>query len=198
VPSEVVVSACDVAVLANGRLVSMLPAVIREQARVRHQRGAARRAGRSTDLVGARAQQLCGGDLDWARLADAARLPSRLSTAVVDDLELITDRQRRLYHELSSAEMMVHVQAHGGLLVSLLDSAQPDSLRGGDVSTMSHCYQQARLATDESSNTGLRSYILGYQGLVARAQGRPESALRFSMRHGCPPIGLPVTPLGRG
>jgi tetratricopeptide (TPR) repeat protein/DNA-binding XRE family transcriptional regulator len=199
VPSEVVVSACDVAVLANGRLVSMLPAVIREQARVRHQRGAARRAGRSTDLVGVRAQQLCGRDLDWARLADAARRPSRLSTAVVDDLELITDRQRRLYHELSSAEMMVHVQAHGGLLVSLLDSAQPDSLRHrvasaaaeaaglaawlwydlGDVSTMSHCYQQARLAADESSNTGLRSYILGYQGLVARAQGRPESALRF-------------------
>ncbi|MGH3985601.1 MAG: helix-turn-helix domain-containing protein [Pseudonocardiaceae bacterium] len=199
VPSEVVVSACDAAVLANGRLVSMLPAVIREQARVRHQHEAARRAGRSTDLVGARARQVCEDDLDWARLADAARRPSRLSTAVVDDLELITDRQRRLYHELSSAEMMVHVQAHGGLLASLLDSAQRDSLRHrvasaaaeaagfaawlwydlGDLYTMSHCYQQASLAAAESSNTGLRSYILGYQGLVARAQGRPESALGF-------------------
>lgn len=37
VPSEVVVAACDAAVLANGRLLSLLPAVIREQARVRHQ-----------------------------------------------------------------------------------------------------------------------------------------------------------------
>ena len=200
VPSEIVVSACDAAVLANGRLVSMLPAVIREQARVRHQHEAARRPGRSTDLVEARARQVCDQDnLDWARLADAARRPSRLSTAVVDDLELITDRQRRLYHELSSAEMMVHVQAHVGLLVSLLDSPQPHSLRHrvasaaaeaagfaawlwydlGDLYTMSHCYRQADLAADESSNIGLRSYILGYQGLVARAQGQPESALGF-------------------
>jgi tetratricopeptide (TPR) repeat protein len=178
----------------------MLPAVIREQARVRHQHEAARRPGRSTDLVGAKARHVCDQDeLDWARLADAARRPSRLNRAVVDDLELITQRQRRLYHELSSAEMMVHVQAHGGLLVSLLDSAAPDSLRQriasaaaeaagfaawlwydlGDLYTMSHCYRQAGLAAKESSDTGLRSYILGYQGLVARAQGRPDSALGF-------------------
>ena len=198
VPSEVVVSACDAAVLANGRLVAMLPAVIREQARVRHQHEAARRPARSIDLVGPRARQVCDqDDLDWERLADATRRSSRLSTAVVDDLELITDRQRRLYHELSSAEMMVHVQAHVGLLVSLLDSPQPDSLRHriasaaaeaagfaawlwydlGDLYTMSHCYQQAGLAAQESTNTGLRSYLLGYQGLVARAQGQPDAAL---------------------
>jgi tetratricopeptide (TPR) repeat protein/DNA-binding XRE family transcriptional regulator len=200
VPSELVVSACDAAVLANGRLVSMLPAAIREQARLRHQHEAARRAGRPSDLVGTRARQVCDqDDLDWARLADATRRSSRLSTAVVEDLELITDRQRRLYHELSSAEMMVHVQAHVGLLISLLDSAAPDSLRHrvasaaaegagfaawlwydlGDPYTMSHYYRQASLAADESSNIGLRSYILGYQGLVARAQGRPEAALEF-------------------
>ena len=59
VPSEVVIAACDAAVLANGRLLSMLPAVIREQARVRHQHEAARRPGRSIDLVGARARQVC-------------------------------------------------------------------------------------------------------------------------------------------
>lgn len=49
----------------------------------------------------------------------------------------------------------------------------------GDLYTMSHWYRQARLAAKESSDTALRSYILGYQGLVARAQGRPESALGF-------------------
>ena len=117
----------------------------------------------------------------------------------MDDLELITDRQRRLYHELSSAEMMVHVQAHVGLLMSLLDSPQPDVLRHriasaaaeaaglaewlwydlGDLYTMSHCYRQASLAAKESANIGLRSYLLGYQGLVTRAQGRPDSALDF-------------------
>ncbi|MGH3771567.1 MAG: helix-turn-helix domain-containing protein [Pseudonocardiaceae bacterium] len=198
VPSEVLVTACDAALLANGRLISMLSAVIREQARVRHQHEAARRPARLTDPVGARARQVCDqDDLDWARLADATRRPSRLSTAVVEDLELITDRQRRLYHKLSSAEMMVHVQAQFGLLVSLLDSPQPDSLRHrvasaaaeaagfaawlwydlGDLYTMSHCYRQAGLAVDESSHAGLRSYILGYQGRVARAQGRPELAL---------------------
>lgn len=200
VPSEVVVSACDAAVLANGRLVSMLPAAIREQARVRHQHEAARRPERLIDPAEARARQVCDQeDLDWARLADATRRPSRLNSAVVEDLELITDRQRRLYHELSSAEMMVHVQAHVGLLVSLLDSPQPDSLRHrvasaaaeaagfaawlwydlGDLYSMSHCYQQASRTGDESTNTGLQSYILGYQGLVARAQDRPESALAF-------------------
>ncbi|MGH3525255.1 MAG: hypothetical protein ACRDU4_21115 [Mycobacterium sp.] len=172
---------------------SILPAVIREQARVRHHHEAARRARRPTDLVGARARQVCDrDDLDWARLADAARRPSRLNRAVVEDLELITGRQRRMYHELSSAEMIVHVQAQAGLLVALLDSAAPDALRRrvasaaaeaagfaawlwydlGDLSTMNHCYRQAVLAVTESSGTALRSYILGYQGLVARAQGR--------------------------
>ncbi|HEX5347922.1 MAG TPA: hypothetical protein VFW64_12620 [Pseudonocardiaceae bacterium] len=102
-----------------------------------------------------------------------------------------------MYHELSSAEMIVHVQAQAGLLVALLDSAAPDALRRrvasaaaeaagfaawlwydlGDLSTMNHCYRQAVLAVTESSDTALRSYILGYQGLVARVQGRPESAL---------------------
>ena len=60
VPSEVVVVACDAAVLANGRLLSMLPAVIREQARVRHQHEAARRPARSIDLVGATVHALVG------------------------------------------------------------------------------------------------------------------------------------------
>lgn len=200
VPSEAVVSACDTAILANGRLVAMLPAAIREQARVRHQHESARRRGRSTDLVGARTRQLCDEDnLDWARLADAARRPSRLNRAVVDDLELITAQQRRLYHELSSAEMVVHVQAHHGLLVSLLDGAAPDSLRRrvasaaaeaggfaawlwydlGDLYTMSHCYRQADAAAKVSSNAGLRSYILGYQALIAQAQGRPAAALEL-------------------
>jgi transcriptional regulator with XRE-family HTH domain len=198
VPSELVVSACDAALSANGRLMSMLPAAIREQARVRHQHEAARRPSRSIDLIGARARQVCEeDDLDWVRLADATRRPSRLTTRVVDDLELITDRQRQLYHELSSAEMMVHVQAHVGLLMSLLDSPQPELLRHrvasaaaeaagfaawlwydlGDLYTMNHCYRQASLAAKESSDAGLGSYILGYQGLVARAQGRPEAAL---------------------
>jgi transcriptional regulator with XRE-family HTH domain len=198
VPSEVVVSACDAAVLANGRLVAMLPAVIREQARIRHQHEAARRSGWSNDPLWARTWQRCDEDnLDWARLADVARRPSRCNRAVVDDLELITARQRRLYHELSSAEMMVHVQAHLGLLVSLLDGPAPDSLRCrvasaaaeaagftawlrydlGDLYTTGHCYRQAAAAAKESSNIGLRSYILGYQGLVAQAQNRPASAL---------------------
>ncbi len=200
VPSEVVVSACDAAVLANGRSIAMLPAVIREQAQIRHQHEAARRPARLADPVEARARQVCDqDDLDWVRLADAARRPSRLSPAIVDDLELITARQRRLYYELSSTEMMVHVQAHGGLLMSLLDNAAPDSLRHrvasaaaeaagfaawlwydlGDLYTMSHYYRWASLAAKESSNPGLRSYILGYQGLVAQAQGRPESAPEF-------------------
>jgi hypothetical protein len=51
VSSEVAVLACDAAALANGQLVSMLLAVIRGWAHLRHQHESATCPGRSTDLV---------------------------------------------------------------------------------------------------------------------------------------------------
>jgi tetratricopeptide (TPR) repeat protein len=201
VPSENVVSACDACLQANGALITLLSAVIREQAHIRHQHEAARRPVRRAsvrdDQVAGRAKLVCDDDLDWDRLADASRRPSRITPAVVEDLELITDRQRRLYHELSSAEMLVHVQAHFGLLTSFLDWGQPDPLRHrlasavaeaagfaawlwfdlGDAFSMERSYRQARDAADEATDRGVGAYIKGYQGMVSAQREGPAAGL---------------------
>ncbi|MGI8814683.1 MAG: helix-turn-helix domain-containing protein [Pseudonocardia sp.] len=52
VPSEAVATACDMALLANGRLVTLLAGVIREQADARNRRQIVRRSRRSADNHG--------------------------------------------------------------------------------------------------------------------------------------------------
>lgn len=202
VPSEAVATACDVALAANGRLVTLLAGVIREQADGRNRREVARRSRRSLDerssgeLVGVQETAL-GDDVDWGRLADAGRRASRVTPAVVHDLEQITDRQRRLYHELSSAEMLVHVRAHLGLLTALLDGHQVDRLRPriasaaaeaagfaawlwfdlGDVFHAQRLYREAAAAVEEAGDRGLGAYLRGYQGMIAARSDGPDHAL---------------------
>ncbi len=66
-PSEDLITACERALAAGGQLVVMFPAVVREQASVRHRREAARREGTVREEP----------DVDWARLTAAAHRPSR-------------------------------------------------------------------------------------------------------------------------
>lgn len=91
-------------------LCGMLPGVIREQAHVRHSNEAARRAG------------YAGSELlaDWGRLVACSNKVSTITSAVVDDVEVITAHQRHLYHELTSAQMLASVDGHLGVLLSLL------------------------------------------------------------------------------
>jgi hypothetical protein len=175
VPSENLIVACDSSLLANGKLIAMLAVVIREQAHVRHQNAAARR--RSPTLVprrgrGPRETPECSPDLDWERLADASWRPSRITTAIVEDLEVITDRQRSLYHNLSSAEMLACVQSHLGVLTTFLGYQQSAALRHriasataeaagfaawlwfdlGDTLRANQSYRQAHGAVAEATN----------------------------------------------
>lgn len=189
-PSEELVIACDRALAAGGRLIAAFPAVVREQASLRHKREAARRDGvMSADL-----------DVDWSRLAAAARRPSAVSTALVEELEQITDRQRLLYHELSSAEMLISVEAHLGLLVSLMRGIQNAPLRHriasaaveaagfaawlwldlGDQFKMNTLYGMTGSLLEEADNPGLGCYIAGYQALAAEASGMGREAIRYA------------------
>ena len=89
-PSESAIASCDAALSAGGALTSMFPAVIREQAHVRHRNTASRRE----PIV------------DWERLHACTGRTSTVTPAVANDIEAITTHQRRLYHELTSAQML--------------------------------------------------------------------------------------------
>ena len=187
VPSEAVVVGCESALAAGGQLAALYPAVVREQASHRHGREAARRGDAvRTDL-----------DVEWARLGAAARQPSATSISLVEELEQITDRQRVLYHELSSAEIVVSVEAHLSLLVSLLRRTQPEPLRHriasaaveaagfaawlwldlGDQFKMGALYKMAGDLFTESGNPALAAYITGYRALAAEAWGLGREAV---------------------
>ncbi|MGH3388790.1 MAG: helix-turn-helix domain-containing protein [Actinomadura sp.] len=190
VPSEEVIVACERALTAGGHLIARFPAVVREQAHERHGREAARRA------------ETWRPDphVDWVKLTAAIRRPSRVSEAIVAELEQITDRQRTLYHELASAEMLVSVEAHLGLLTSLMEGAQAEPIRHriasaaaeaagftawlwfdlGDQYKMRVFYEMAAELLVESANPSLRSYVTGYRALAAEASGRYKEAVRYA------------------
>ncbi|MET8387164.1 helix-turn-helix domain-containing protein [Streptosporangium canum] len=189
-PSESVIVACDTALGAGGALNRMLPGVIREQAHLRHSSEAARRSG----------MEASGADVDWGRLSACGKRASGVTSAVVDDIEMITMYQRRLYHELTSTQMLVPVDGHLGLLLSLLETPAPDRLRRrivsaageaagfsawiwfdlGDHFKMGRRYGIAMDALVEGEDRGLRSYISAYQAVTADAAGQAGEAVRHA------------------
>ena len=121
---------------------------------------------------------------DW--LADASRCRSPLTGQLVENLDVITGQQRDLYHQLSSAELTGHVEAHLGLLTALLGGNAPDRLQhrvasaaaeaAGFAAWLWHDRQEParaarlyKLADDAAREAGdrrLASYLAGYQGLA--------------------------------
>ncbi|MEV7007271.1 helix-turn-helix domain-containing protein [Streptosporangium sp. NPDC051022] len=188
-PSESVIVACDTALGAGGALNGLLPAVIREQAHLRHSGEAARRSGEAQEL-----------DVDWGRLSACGTHASTPTPAVLDDIEAITTHQRRLYHELTSAQMLVPVDGHLGLLLSVLRAPVPDRLRRrvasaageaagfsawiwfdlGDHFKMGRRYGIALDALAEAGDAGLRSYVSAYRAVTADAAGRAGEAVRHA------------------
>jgi tetratricopeptide (TPR) repeat protein len=174
-PSEDVVTACERALSAGGQLIALFPAVVREQAAFRHARETTRHAH----------THVPDQDIDWSHLATAATRSS-VSPGMVEQLELITDRQRALYHELTSAEMLVPVQAHLGLLLSLLEATHSEPLRHriasaaseaagfaawiwhdlGDPYNSSRHYTTAERLRPEAANPALHSYVTAYHALA--------------------------------
>ena len=186
-PSESVIVACDTTLGAGGALNGLLPAVIREQAHLRHSGEVARRS----------SGEVRGPEVDWGRLSACGTHASAPTAAVLDDIEAITAHQRRLYHELTSAQMLVPVDGHLGLLLSILKAPAPDRLRRrvvsaageaagfsawiwfdlGDHFKMTGRYGIALEALAEAGDTGLRSYISAYRAVTADAAGRSDEAV---------------------
>ncbi len=203
-PSEQFVLACEAVLGAGGQLIALLPAVIREQAAARHERQAIRRpsssgprtqpapAPRASDGVGSREP-----GIDWERLATAGRKCVGVVDRVVDDLELITDQYRRLYHHLPSMEMVALLSSHEGLLSSLLKAPGPDHLRQRLASALAetagfaawgwhdlddrfkafHHYRLADRALHEADNSALGAYVHGFQAIACVSQGDRQAGL---------------------
>src|SRR5581483_858445 len=186
VPSEAVVTACEHALAAGGQLTAAFPAVVREQAWQRHKREAARRdASAWHDLMP-----------DTALSPAAVASSSAVTAGTVLTLEEVTDRHRVLYHRLSSAEMLIPVEAHLSLLASLLRGVHPEPLRHrvasaaaeaagfaawlwhdlGDQFKTGVYYRMADSLLAEAGNPALAGYVTGYRALAADAAGFPAEA----------------------
>jgi transcriptional regulator with XRE-family HTH domain len=187
VPSEAVVVACERALAAGGQISTAFPAVVREQAWQRHHREAARRT------AGARDHAVS----DAALLPTAVTRPSALTADAMLALEQMTDRHRLLYHELSSAEMLIPVEAHLSLLTSLMRGAQPEPLRHrvasaaaeaaglaawlwhdlGDQFKTGIFYRMAESLLTQAENPALAGYITGFRALAADTAGSRAEAV---------------------
>jgi len=156
-------------------------------------------------LVAAAVGRVVVGDVadsagDWGRLAAATRQSSPVSAGVVEELEQITARQRVLYHDLSSAELLGPAEAHLRLLAALLRGAQPDHLRHriasaavetaglaawlwfdvGDRGKTAVLYGMAGDLLEEAGNPALGAYVTGYRALAADACGSGREAGRYA------------------
>jgi transcriptional regulator with XRE-family HTH domain len=201
--SEQFLRACDRALSTSGYLSSLLPAVIREQTATRHGRAAARRTqgddGEQSNPEIQPNQQLlhqddtdaAASDLDWERLAALHQGRSLPSPRTLSDLELITDRHRALYHELTWSEMLAPVEAHLGLLSALLHRPAPEPLQrrlasataetaglaawlqfeSGNVAVAADRYVVADSASAQFGDVGLAAYVRGFRAQITARVG---------------------------
>jgi len=137
---------------------------------------------------------------DLQRLASAARRPSRVDVAAVEQLELVTQTHRALYHDLSSAELVAAVTGHLQVSILLLGGAQGLPLRRrlgaiavetaghaawlfhdlGDRHSAAHYYAVADTATRDAGDPALAAYVLGFRSLVIGSEGQAREALAFA------------------
>ncbi|GAA0426172.1 hypothetical protein Acor_54800 [Acrocarpospora corrugata] len=189
-PSEPVVAECDRVLAAGGQLLGLFPTVVTEQAAARHSAIVARRHDVRPEAT----------EDPWARLREGALRPSTVSATTIQELEDITDRQRKLYGVLPSAQMAVVVEAHLGVIMSLLTAPQPNgrkerlvALAGeaagfsawlwfdlGDHHKMSNLYGLASELLSTTVDPGLRSYVSGYRALTHEANGLGVQAIGYA------------------
>lgn len=184
-PSEQFVRVCDSVLHAGGQLADMFTGLVREQTALRHDRLARRRGG-----VFAVQQVVESDEVDWDRLGAAVSRGSMPSPAVVDDLEVITDSYRRLYHHLPSAQLVTPATTHLRTLTTVLGRG-PDggrtrvaSMAGetaglvawlqhdlGDRSASRVAYQMSDGLLDQAGDRALSGYVTGFRALTQAGQG---------------------------
>lgn len=190
-PSDAFARACDAALGSGGHLSALVPEVFDEQRVARHERHA-RRNPRSESAPPQARRNANGPDVDWERMAAARGRPTRLGGGVVEDVELITDRHRHLYHGLSSAEMLGPAGTHLGLLTSLLNGDVAERQRRilsalaaetaglvawlwfdlGECPRMERHYRVAQQAVADSGDRALGAYILGFRAIATSGAGK--------------------------
>jgi tetratricopeptide (TPR) repeat protein len=126
--------------------------------------------------------------------------PLRLSAGNVNELEAVTEAQRRLYDTLPSGTLWSSVDGHLRLLVELIQQSQPERVHqrlaalGGEAAGLlawlafdlgdghhrERLYDLALSLTAESGDVTLDAYVQGFRSQVRQMEGRPREALTLA------------------
>jgi transcriptional regulator with XRE-family HTH domain len=146
---------------------------------------------RSPDALGAHGSE---------RLVRAMQDSSNADEVAVGHLESITDSHRRLYHAVSSFELIHIVRGHLHGVVGLLRGQQPAALRrrlaaiacetAGHAGWLAHdlddrasseqYYSTAVVVAKETGDPALSAYIRGFMSVVHASRDQPLEALALA------------------
>ena len=132
-------------------------------------------------------------------LDGSGRAP-RLNAGNVDELETVTDVQRRLYHSVPARSIWPLVEGHLRLLIDLTRAAQPEPVHrrvaalGGEAAGLlawlafdlghergrERLYDIALALTAEAEDRWLDAYVRGFRSQVRQLEGRPHAALALA------------------
>jgi transcriptional regulator with XRE-family HTH domain len=135
-----------------------------------------------------------------ARLAKAIHDPRHVDDVTVGDLESITDSHRRLYHAVSSFELIHIIRGHLHGVLGLLRGHQPESLRrrlaaiacetAGHAGWLAHdlddrvsseqYYATAVVIATETGDPALGAYVRGFMSIVSTGRDQPDEALALA------------------
>src|SRR6266545_5142210 len=199
--SEQFVDACDAALAADGRLSTQFTTVVREQTAARHRRHAQRRTPPSPALGTTGGVSGPDADIDWERIEDSTRSGPRRSVELIEQLELVTDHHRSLYHLLPTAQMLGPAEAHLATLSSLLRAgddrtgqhrlgAMAQETAGlvawlrtdlGDAHASEAAYQVADSLFEVSSDRALAGYVTAFRATVRADRREYRASAQYLM-----------------
>ena len=124
----------------------------------------------------------------------------RLNAGNVNELETVTDAQRRLYHSMPARSIWPSVEGHLRLLIDLARAPQPEpvhrrvaalggeaagllawlALDLGDERGRERLYDIALSLTAEAEDRWLDAYVRGFRSQVRQLEGRPHAALAMA------------------
>jgi transcriptional regulator with XRE-family HTH domain len=199
--SEQFIEACDAALAADGLLSSHFTAAVRAQAAARRQRHVARRAlpSRPPHPPHSSQDDEPAPDIDWELIEDSTRSRFRRSPQLVEQLWLVTDRHRSLYHLLPAAQMIGPAEAHLATLSSLLLSGDDGTGRPqlaamaqetaglvawlrtdlGDAHASDAAYRVADSLLPLSGDRALAGYVTAFRATVCADRGQYRAGAEY-------------------
>jgi transcriptional regulator with XRE-family HTH domain len=198
--SEQFVEACDAALAADGVLSSHFTAAVRAQAAARRRRQVARRALPSRPPhPRSSPDDEPVPDIDWELIEDSTRSRFRRPPELTEQLWLVTDRHRSLYHLLPAAQMIRPAEAHLATLSSLLHSGEDGTgcrqlaamaqetaglvawLRTdlGDAHASEAVYRVADSLLPLSGDRALAGYVTAFRATVCADRGQYRASADY-------------------